>query len=108
MATETHGSPEEGAECLACMEDLTCETYVEYATEEGEIRVVVHYHIHICVIEEGRNSIKVALLLFTRFCSHHLPACAACDCGCDCLDRWDVETFAVLQQLRGAPAAEPV
>lgn len=35
MATEAHGSPAEGAECLACMEDLTSETYVEYATEEG-------------------------------------------------------------------------
>lgn len=38
MAAEAHGTPVDGSECLACMEDLSSETYVEYATEEGEMR----------------------------------------------------------------------
>jgi hypothetical protein len=35
-STEGHSTPSEGMECMACMEEIDTEGYVEYRTENGE------------------------------------------------------------------------
>jgi hypothetical protein len=35
-SAERHGAPSEGIECMACMEEIDTEGYVEYRTENGE------------------------------------------------------------------------
>jgi hypothetical protein len=64
MSTEGHSTPSEGMECMACMEEIDTEGYVEYKTAEGEWKREKLAYIELHYLTMLTIALTILLLLY--------------------------------------------